>query len=130
MAAFFAGMQFQKYMVKVEFTKTSPIALVGEFDLDGDGIDDIDKLWRMILRNGGAVSAYDRGDGQSFGQIDSKTFVVVGIVQNPDTGEIQILNDAERLGTNQKTIRELLKHLGVGPGAAIIETLDQRIGYN
>ncbi len=111
-ATFVAGMQFQKHMVSTEFTSSSPIAIVGEFDLDGDGIDDASKLLQMIMRNGGTVCAYDRGNGVSYGRIDHETIVVVGNI--PDLSvQIPILEDAERFVNNRKSIRELISQLGL-----------------
>ena len=50
-----------------------PIALAGVFDLDYDGINDIDILRARIEQNGGRVVAYNDDQGNIIGEIDSKT---------------------------------------------------------
>lgn len=48
-----------------------PIALAGEFDLDGDIYDDTDKLVQMIKRNGGTVVCRHDGEGNIQGKMDA-----------------------------------------------------------
>ncbi len=62
-----------------------PIALAGVFDLDFDGINDVDVLRARIEQNGGRVVAYHDDQGNIVGEIDSKTrWLVRG--DNPSVG--------------------------------------------
>jgi hypothetical protein len=54
-------------------------AMAGVFDLDGDGISDLQQLKSMIERNGGEVVAWHDDEGQIQGQIDSTVrFLALG----------------------------------------------------
>lgn len=56
-----------------------PIALAGAFDLDFDGVSDIEKLMQMIKANGGDVVVYHDASGNISGSIDpSVRYLVLG----------------------------------------------------
>jgi len=56
-----------------------PIAVAGNFDLDGDNYDDLEKLVRMIERNGGKVVAKHDLEGNIEGKIDANVrYLVIG----------------------------------------------------
>ena len=109
------------------------IALGGFFDLDGDGISDLEKLKRMIVRNGGRVVASHDEDGNVTGEIDSTTrFFVLG--PSPRSGARNVVNamgtlkeQAEGNSVDTIDLRKLLNWMGVH-GSARVERLDSRIG--
>lgn len=56
-----------------------PIALAGAFDLDSDGVSDIEKLMQMIKANGGDVVVYHDANGNISGAINpSVRYLVLG----------------------------------------------------
>lgn len=109
------------------------IALGGFFDLDGDGLSDIEKLKRMIVRNGGRVVASHDENGNITGEIDSTTrFFVLG--GSPRTGARSIISataalqkQAEGNAVETIDINKLLNWMGARR-AAKIERMDSRIG--
>jgi len=109
------------------------IALGGFFDLDGDGISDLEKLKRMIVRNGGRVVAAHDEDGNITGEIDSTTrFFVLG--PSPRSGARNVTaamgtlkEQADGNSVDTIDIRKLLNWMGVH-GSARVERLDSRIG--
>ena len=109
------------------------IALGGFFDLDSDGISDLEKLKRMIVRNGGRVVASHDDEGNITGEIDSTTrFFVLG--PSPRSGSREVVTamadmQAQAEGNSVDTIdlRKLLNWMGVH-GSAKIERMDSRIG--
>ena len=112
---------------------TVAVALGGFFDLDNDGISDVEKLKRMIVRNGGRVVASHDEDGNISGQIDSTTrFFVLGPA--PRTGTRKVVTAMTTLQDQAKgnsvdtiDIRKLLTWMGQRQGASI-ERLDNRTG--
>jgi hypothetical protein len=110
-----------------------PIALGGFFDLDKDGISDLEKLKRMIVRNGGRVVAFHDQDGNVTGEIDSSTrfFVLGPSPPNGASGTVKAMaamkEQAEGNTVQVIDLRKLLNWMGVH-GKASIERLDQRIG--
>ena len=109
------------------------IALGGFFDLDGDGLSDVEKLKRMIVRNGGRVVASHDEDGNISGQIDSTTrFFVLGPA--PRVGARKVLTamtalEEQAKGNSVDTIdmRKLLTWMGQRQSATI-ERLDNGVG--
>lgn len=109
------------------------IALGGFFDLDGDGLSDLEKLKRMIVRNGGRVVASHDEDGNITGEIDSTTrFFVLG--PTPRSGSRAVVTamadlqeQAEGNAVDTIDLRKLLNWMGVH-GSAKIERMDSRIG--
>jgi len=109
------------------------IALGGFFDLDGDGLSDVEKLKRMIVRNGGRVVASHDDDGNISGEIDSTTrFFVLG--PSPRSGTRSVVTamadmkkQAEGNAVDTIDLRKLLNWMGVH-GSAKIERMDSRIG--
>ena len=109
------------------------IALGGFFDLDGDGLSDLAKLKRMIIRNGGNVVASHDENGNITGEIDSTTrFFVLG--PSPRAGAQNVVKamgamkeQAEGNAVDIIDIRKLLNWMGVH-GNARIERMDSRIG--
>lgn len=109
------------------------IALGGFFDLDGDGLSDVEKLKRMIVRNGGRVVASHDDAGNITGEIDSTTrFFVLG--PSPRTGTANVISaivsmkeQAEGNSVDIIDLRKLLNWMGAH-GNAKIERLDNRIG--
>ena len=109
------------------------IALGGFIDIDNDGISDVDKLKRMIVRNGGRVVASHDEDGNITGQIDSSTrFFVVG--GTPRVGARNVIaalstmqEQAEGNSVDRISLKKLLNWMGVHPSAEV-DRLDNRIG--
>lgn len=113
-----------------------PIALVGKFDLDGDGVSDTQKLVRMIERNGGRVVAQHDEKGNITGKIDSSTrYVVLG--EEPDIGPEtdravldainELLNQSKANSVQEIDTRKLLNWMGVH-GQANVERFDAKMG--
>ncbi len=109
------------------------IALGGFFDLDRDGLSDLEKLKRMIVRNGGRVVASHDVDGNITGEIDSTTrFFVLG--PSPRSGASNVVKamgtlkeQAEGNSVDVIDLRKLLNWMGVHDNATI-ERMDNRIG--
>ncbi len=109
------------------------IALGGFFDLDGDGLSDLEKLKRMIVRNGGRVVASHDEDGNITGEIDSTTrFFVLG--PSPRTGARSVIRamnamkeQAEGNSVDTIDLRKLLNWMGQH-GRARVERMDSLIG--
>ncbi len=96
------------------------IALVGLFDLDGDGVDDTEKLARLIERNGGVVIAKHDADGNIEGAIDPTTrYIVQGnapIIEGTAalTAAMENLKaQAERNTVEAIDLQKLLNRMGV-----------------
>jgi len=112
---------------------STPIALGGFFDLDGDGFSDREKLIQMIERNGGTVVASHDEDGNITGSIDSATrFFVQGPSGRSTSSRAVKATLALREQADSNTVqvidlRKLLNWMGVH-GNASIERLDARIG--
>lgn len=110
-----------------------PIALGGFFDLDNDGISDLDKLKRMIVRNGGRVVASHDENGNITGEVDSTTrfFVLGPSPPNGARGTVKAMaalqEQAEGNTVQIIDLRKLLNWMGVH-GKANVERLDKRIG--
>jgi len=113
--------------------ETVTIALGGFFDLDGDGVSDLEKLKKMIARNGGRVVASHDADGNVTGKIDSSTrFFVLG--PTPRDGSKKIFDamasmkeQAESNSVEIIELRKLLNWMGIDSSEKI-ERLDSRIG--
>lgn len=109
------------------------IALGGFFDLDGDGLSDLEKLKRMIVRNGGRVVASHDEDGNITGEIDSTTrFFVLG--PSPRSGARNVINamgtmqeQAEGNSVDTIDLRKLLNWMGQHARPRV-ERMDAGIG--
>ena len=118
------------------------IALVGMFDIDGDGRSDRQRLIRLIERNAGKVVCYHDDDGKVYGKITSGTrYVVKG--DSPKAGDSpggvyeaidRLFSDAKENSVQEIDIKKLLDWMGAGGGdnGAIgrvsIERLDGEMG--
>lgn len=120
-AAFFAGIIWQQSQSKVDRTVTG-IALAGSFELDGDGVDDSDKLRLMIRRNGGSVVASQELNGGIIGVIDQHTkYLVVGEMTKSERDNNPLIIAAENNGVPVIPIRQFLKSL-LNPGGSVFNT--------
>ena len=94
------------------------IALAGFFDLDGDGLSDLDRLKRMIVRNGGRVVAWQDEDGSISGEIDASTrYLVLGSSpaaekEKPAAAMATLKEQAEKNLVDTIDIRKLLNWMG------------------
>ncbi len=113
-----------------------PIALIGLFDLDGDGSSDLPRLKQMIENNGGTVVAWNDERGKVIGKIDPMTrYAVLG--QSPDpsaeysgalyTAINELTDQAKKNTVQQIDQRKLLNWMGRHNNATI-ERLDEQIG--
>ena len=100
---------------------STPIAVAGVFDLDGDTRDDRDKVIQMIRRNGGTVKVTHDDQGNISGNIDPSvrylvlgTAPVEGVTANPEIVEaMKVLEEQARLSTVQIIDqRKLLNWMG------------------
>lgn len=110
---------------------STPIALAGSFDLDGDGFSDFNKLKQMIKLNGGDVRVFHDEQGNITGTVDPAirylvlgTAPVEGPEANPEVVEaMKIMEDQARSSTVQVIDqRKLLNWMGVH-GRAKVEKL-------
>ena len=99
-----------------------PIAVAGSFDLDGDRYDDMEKLVRMIERNGGKVVAKHDSEGNIEGKIDASVRYLVkgeapvlGEDANPDIVEAmrEMEAQAEKNTVQVIGLQKLLNRMGV-----------------
>ncbi|MEM7784471.1 MAG: hypothetical protein AAF623_14055 [Planctomycetota bacterium] len=99
-----------------------PIALAGRFDLDGDKYDDIEKLARMIERNGGKVVAKHDPEGNMTGKIDANVrYLVLGdepeLGPNGSPGVLDTMKDMESMAEKNTVqvidLYKLLQRMGV-----------------
>ncbi|MEE2826608.1 MAG: hypothetical protein VYE64_08275 [Planctomycetota bacterium] len=113
-----------------------PIALIGLFDLDGDGSSDLGRLKQMIENNGGRVVAWNDERGKITGKIDPTTrYAVLGESPEPSAefsgalySAINELTDQAKKNTVQQIDqRKLLNWMGRHNNATV-EQLDSRIG--
>lgn len=98
------------------------IALAGFFDLDNDGVSDMEKLKQLIRRNGGTVVASHDEDGIIDGEIDSNVRYLVlgerpnlGVMANPAV--VRAMDDMEALAKENTVqvidLRKMLIRMGV-----------------
>lgn len=113
-----------------------PIALIGMFDLDGDGTSDRLQLVQMIENNGGKVVAMHDEEGRIIGKIDATTrYAVMGEAPDPGPETPAAIYDAIRELDEQATkntvqkidLRKLMNWMG-RHHRATVERLDQEIG--
>ena len=113
-----------------------PIALIGFFDLDGDGSSDRLQLVQMIENNGGRVVAMIDEDGNVIGEIDATTrYAVLGEAPEPGPetsasfyDAIRTLEEQAKKNTVQRIdLRKLMNWMG-RHNRADIQRLDSRIG--
>lgn len=113
-----------------------PIALIGLFDLDGDGSSDRLRLVQMIENNGGRVAAMIDEQGKVIGKIDATTrYAVMG--QSPDpaaefsgalyTAINELTDQAKKNTVQQIDQRKLLNWMGRHNNATV-QRLDEHIG--
>jgi hypothetical protein len=110
------------------------VALVGEFDLDGDGADDIQALMTMLRNQGAQIDLYlDKANGfQPRGKLDYTTdMVVVGgipMLTARGASEAPIANKGTELLRNAEAVQREAMQKGIE-----IVTLPRflsRLGYN
>lgn len=98
------------------------IALVGMFDLDGDGRSDRERLVQMIQTNGGEVVAQHDEEGNLIGKIDSSTrYLVLGYSPEPGPGTPTavfnsidtLLSQAKKNSVQEIDIKKLLNWMGM-----------------
>ena len=99
--------------------ETLGIALIGEFDLDRDGLDDRDYIRNLIAMNGGRIDAEETRDenGQTkrSGKIDVNTrYLIVGDGQIDASG---LMEDANTYAVEKMSTSELLDLMS-SPGRA------------
>ena len=113
-----------------------PIALVGLFDMDGDGSSDRLRLVQMIENNGGRVVAMNDERGKVIGKIDATTrYAVMGNSPDPSTensgaiySAINELTDQAKSNTVQQIdLKKLLNWMGRHNNATV-QRLDGQIG--
>ena len=76
-----------------------PFAVAGRFDLDGDPYDDLEKLVRMIERNGGKVVAKHDIEGSVVGELDPDIrYLVLG--SQPEVTDEFRSNVSQTMGAN------------------------------
>ena len=128
-AAFIGGIEFNRRFKSDRLPQiVSPIATAGFFDLDGDSLNDVSRLHRMISNNGGTIVACETGRGQIVGNITADTkYLVIGEIAELDRKSHPLLVRAKKLGIEQITIRDLLNDIGIH-GSARVERLDSRVG--
>ncbi len=110
-------------------------ALVGFFDLDGDGRSDRERLVRMIEFNGGIVVAQHDENGSIAGKIDSSTrYLVKGNSPDPTSTSQAVYNAIDKLFAQAKKnsvqeidTKKLFEWMGLR-GRARIEKLDSTMG--
>ncbi len=109
------------------------VALAGNLDVDGDGLNDIAVVESKIEQNGGKVVCKHDSAGNKTGQIDVATrYIVVGDPPAPEetaamSAFTDILRDAERFNVQKISVRELYNALGF-QGEAKTEHMGRRIG--
>ena len=92
------------------------LALVGEMDIDKDGLDDRDYIKSLIKRNAGRVDAEDVGESVVGEMSVGTRYIVVGEGQMNKV-QIQMMNDAKMLTIEQMSVSELLELMSP-PGRA------------
>ena len=113
-----------------------PIALIGLFDLDGDGSSDRLRLVQMIENNGGRVVAMNNEQGKVIGKIDASTrYAVMG--QSPDpsaefsgalyTAINELTDQAKNNTVQQIDQRKLLNWMGRHNNATV-QQLGEQMG--
>lgn len=112
-----------------------PIAVAGSFDLDGDTYDDLEKLVRMIERNGGTVVAKHDSEGNIEGKIDANVRYLVlgkspqlGINANPAVVDAMRSMEAQAEQNTVQVIglQKLMNRMGVRAKPKTVQ-LDERI---
>ena len=101
-------------------------ALLGTFDIDGDGDDDIDQVRERIVKAGGKVVAEFNGQGVQAAELPGITtatdYLVLGSNFGPQTPEEpadeqqmkayrEIISEARRNGAIKISLEKLMKHL-------------------
>ena len=110
---------------------TVAVALVGNLDVDGDGLNDIAIVESKIDQNGGKVVCKHDSAGNKTGEIDLATrYIVIGDPPEEPAALAaysDILRDAERFNVQKISVRELYNALGF-QGEAKTEHMGRRIG--
>ena len=109
------------------------IALGGFFDLDGDGVSDLEQLKRMIARNGGRVVVWHDENGNVTGKIDATTRCFV-LGPSPRSGNREVFETMAKLKEQAEAssvdiidLPKLLNWMGIqGKGSSKIERFDAR----
>lgn len=111
--------------------------LIGRFDLDGDDLDDTDKLVREIERNGGEVVARQDEEGNLIGEIDpTADFYVEGNAEmqfdatsNFVTTMQKMKDDAEKNTVSPIELDKLRKGMGLQNRARTIRYNTPKGGF-
>lgn len=108
------------------------VALIGNLDIDGDGLNDIAVIESKIAQNGGKVVCKHDSAGNKIGDIDVSTrFIVVGDPPENEPAALatysDILRAAKKLNVQEISVRELYNALGF-QGEYKTEHLDRGIG--
>lgn len=97
------------------------VALTGEFDLEGDGQQGLDRIKKLVQNNGGTVVAFQEIDGSYHGVVDdSIQMLVVGAIETSDANEF--VSAAEQLGIPLVPIDTLINRV---PSSIRIERLNE-----
>lgn len=97
--------------------RSESFALVGGFDLDGDGVDDRDMIRSLIRMAGGRIDAEVDLKGKKTGELTMNTRYLVMGTPPKDRAAVEgdftnIQNEAARLGVRELTIDKFLDHVG------------------
>jgi hypothetical protein len=107
------------------------VALIGNLDLDGNGLNDIALIESKIIQNGGTVVAKHDSVGNRTGEITVSTrYIVVGDPPEEPaalSAYSDLLRDAERFNVQKISVRELYNAMGF-QGEAKTEHMNRRIG--
>lgn len=96
--------------------RSESFALVGKFDLDGDGVDDRDVMRDLVHMAGGRIDAEVSLDGKQTGELTMNTrYLIEG--SPPDDKAIEgaftkMHQEAQRLGVRTLTLAKFLDHIG------------------
>ncbi len=113
-------------------------AMAGVFDLDGDGVSDLEQLKSMVERNGGEVVAWHDGTGEVQGKIDSTIrFLVLGdypsltVGPHSNPGIVTAMNrmKAEAEANTIQVIdqQKLIQQMGLRTYTTKMQLLDQSV---
>jgi hypothetical protein len=96
--------------------RSESFALIGKFDLDGDGVDDREMVRDLIRMAGGRIDAEVGLDGKQTGQLTINTrYLIKG--GEPDDKAVEgayskMVGEAQRLGVRDLDIAKFLDHVG------------------
>jgi hypothetical protein len=103
-------------------------ALVGEMDIDGDGLSDRDTIRSVITMNGGVIDAELKDDGTRVGSMSVNTrYMVLGEKPTDKSSETMLkeynflLGEVQRYGTEVISVQKLLAQMGWKPDSRTVE---------